>query len=94
MIIGLGRWGEGTEAIDRRSLNLHFRIVDGKPGFMVVEKEQSAFRDAEEVFGMAMSRAEASAHPSVQEFYEVADRIIEDDPRVKEFIAAMERRVN
>ena len=91
-VIGMGRWGEGSSAQDRVALFLHYHVLENGPAFMVINRGDTAFADTEAFLGRALAREEALAHPWIKAVFNIADRIIEDDLRVKEFIEGCGRK--
>jgi len=81
--IGLGLWGEGTTAADRRSFGIDVRSIDRTPQMMITDHP---FVDEPDLLGHLLPREEALVDPAIGDLWDVADAIVTDDPRV---VAAM-----
>jgi hypothetical protein len=62
------------------------RFLEGGPGFMVVDAASSAWGNAE-FLGAKLSRSDALSSSVSKEAFSIVDSLIQDDVRIKEFIA-------
>lgn len=65
------------------------RIGPDGPGFMLVDADSVPWQDA--FLGMKLTRAQALADSRKAEVFEILDRIVEDDPRFRAFLAGRMR---
>ena len=59
--------------------------VNGMPSCMVIDAAETAWAK-EELLGKPLSREQVMADPIKQEAFDFFDRIVQDDPRVREFV--------
>lgn len=75
LTIGLGAFGDGTDASDRNSFCIEWRAE----GMRLAEEPA---RDRPELLGAFLPRDIALNVPNVDQLWHVADHIVTDDPRV------------
>lgn len=85
MAIGLGEWGDGAASSQRRSIGLQCRTTDDEIQFMVIEPDQSPW-GRKEFLGRMLPRETALQDSAIKEFFQIAERVVDDDPRVSNFI--------
>lgn len=86
LMVSIGLWGEGTGPEDRIAIGLECRILDERPSFMVVDADQMPWSN-KNLFGAYRTRAEVIADPIRFEVFRILDRVVEDDPRFRAFLA-------
>src|SRR2546430_6538140 len=75
----LGKWGDGTTAIDRFAVALHFFIDADSFGFTVVDANQTPIA-SHPLVGRALSRESVINTPLAQEIFNLVDAIwLEDE---------------
>ena len=84
LTVGLGAWGDGTDASMRRAFHVKARPVRRrlrapKPGFGLVD---APFVDEPGTLGANHTRASALQSPALELLWQVVDVVIEADPRV------------
>jgi hypothetical protein len=75
LTIGLGAFGDGTDASDRNSFCIEWRAE----GMRLAEEPA---RDRPELLGAFLPRDVALNVPNLDQLWHVADHIVTDDPRV------------
>jgi len=85
MAIGLGEWGDGSSPEKRRSMGLECRTTGDQYQFVVIEPEQSPWGKSE-FLGRMLPREKALDDIQIKEFFQIADHIIQEDPRVRAFL--------
>ena len=75
LTIGLGAFGDGTNASDRNSFCIEWRAE----GMRLAEEPA---RDRPELLGAFLPRDVALNMPNVDQLWHVADHVVTDDPRV------------
>jgi hypothetical protein len=80
--IGLGEWGDNATEEDRFSVGLNAWSVAEQKNFAVIEPSDSPW-GATKFIGRMMSRDSVLASPEKEEFFHVAEHIVNDDPRIK-----------
>ena len=85
LTISIGKWWDDDAVNERRWLVLTVRPSAAQFEMRIGEPEQSRHVDFKPL-GIAVSRAEALASPLREEFFAVADYIIERDPTVKSYL--------
>jgi hypothetical protein len=84
LAVGLGQFGEGSDASQRVSFGLIMRMVNSQFEVMVVEPEQSPWPN-QRVLGPMLSRTEALSHPRIKDVFHITDHVTMDDPDVKRY---------
>jgi hypothetical protein len=79
LTISLGQWGDGASAAERQAVAIDLRSFDGQPQCMIVD---DAFIQDPDSLGHHLPRDEALANPSLSEFWEITDAILEQDTRL------------
>jgi hypothetical protein len=87
--LSIGGWGEDSNPAQRQLIGLDCRVLEDGPAFMVINAADSPWGDEEEL-GTKLSREAALASPLRQECFDILDRIIEDDGRVRDFLSGAE----
>lgn len=85
MAISLGEWGEGSSPENRRSVALECRTTEDQYQFMIIDPEQSPWGKSE-FLGRMLPREKALDDSRIDEFFRIADHIVQEDPRVKAFV--------
>jgi hypothetical protein len=85
LTVTIGGWGGGDPA-QRRSVNLLIRKPGGQVGVMVTDAERSHWRSSA-TLGRFLDRDEALASVDISAYFEVADQVIQGDPRVRDYLA-------
>lgn len=75
LTIGLGAFGDGTDASDRNSF-----CIEWRPEGMRLTEEPA--RDRPELLGTFLPRDVALNVPNLDQLWHVADHVVTDDPRV------------
>jgi hypothetical protein len=75
LTIGLGAFGDGTDASDRNSFCIEWRAE----GMRLAEDPA---RDRPELLGTFLPRDIALNAPNIDQLWHVADHVVTDDPRV------------
>ena len=84
MTVGLGAWGDGTDASMRRAFHIEARAVPTKllrrrkPGFGLID---TPVIDAPDSLGANLTRKQALASPDLPLLWEIVDFVIEADAR-------------
>lgn len=88
LAIAWGEWGPEARADDRVVVSLLARVEEeGAFEFMVVDPERTPF-EPDPILGRPLSRAEALAHASIQRIFLLGQDVVNDDPRVAEWLEA------
>jgi len=88
LAIAWGKWGRDTVPGDRVLVSLLARSdEEGSFEFMVVDPERTPF-ECDAVLGQALSRSEALAHVDLQKIFSVGQDVVNEDPRVSEWMMA------
>jgi hypothetical protein len=87
--VSIGVWGDDSRPLDRAMFGIECRIAADGPGFMLVDAESMPWDDA--FLGMKLTRQQALADSRKAEVFEIVDRIVEDDPRFRTFLAGRMR---
>jgi len=82
--ISIGGWGEGDLA-KREWVYIEARPTPQSYEMMVREPKESLYYE-KPTLGRSLTRCEALASPSIQEFFAVADHIAFNDPAVKSYL--------
>lgn len=89
LTVSIGDWGatdaNGHDAQLRRWLFMEARPTSDRYEIMVREPEESLYF-SKPLLGKPMTRAEALASPSLDEFFAVADFVAFNDPAVKSYL--------
>ena len=86
MAIGLGEWGDGSSPETRRSIGLECRTTDDKFQFMIIDPGQSPWGKSE-FLGRMLPREKALTDLQIDDFFQIADHIVQEDPRVRAFLS-------
>ena len=85
LAVGLGEWGDDDASPeDRRAFALVMRSTDEAYQVMVVDADESPWRNAR-VIGRMLDRDEALAHPWIGDVFHITDHMVEDDPAIKSY---------
>lgn len=84
--ISIGEWGEAPQPAQRQLVGLECRVQENRPTFMIINAADSPWSHRREL-GTNLSRETALSGPLCQESFDIIDRIITDDQRVKNFLA-------
>jgi hypothetical protein len=87
--ISIGAWGESSRPVDRATFGIECRVTAEGPGFMLVDAAAMPWDDA--FLGMRLTRPQALADVRKTEVFEIVDRIVEEDPRFRTFLAGRMR---
>ncbi len=88
LAIACGTWGPDSSPEDRYVVSLLARVEqEGSFEFMVVGPERVPVEPAP-VLGRQLSRDEALAHPDLEEVFLIGQEVVNEDPRVAEWLAA------
>lgn len=87
--VSIGTWGDDSRPIDRVTFGIECRVTAEGPGFMLVDAAEMPWDDP--FLGMRLTRLQALADARKAEVFEILDRIVEDDPRVRTFLAGRMR---
>lgn len=88
LAIAWGEWGPETTADERVVVSMLARVEEeGAFEFMVVDPERTPF-EPDPILGRPLSRAEALAHAAIQRIFLLGQDVVNDDPRVAEWLAA------
>ena len=85
LTITIGGWG-GDDPAKRRSVNFLVRKPSGKVGMMITNAARSHWRSSSDL-GQFLDRDEALASEDIKAYFHVADHVLEDDPRVRDYLA-------
>jgi hypothetical protein len=86
LAIAWGDWGRDAAPEDRVVVSLLARVEDeGSFEFMVVDPDRTPF-ESHTVLGRQLTRPEALAHTDIQEIFLVGQDVVNDDPRVAEWL--------
>ena len=85
-LVSIGAWGDGTGPADRRAFSLECRLLETGPAFMLVDAH--ALPWANEDLGRPLARSEALVDALKPSVFVVLDRLVEDEPRFREFLTA------
>ncbi|OFX21182.1 MAG: hypothetical protein A2V77_12450 [Anaeromyxobacter sp. RBG_16_69_14] len=84
--VSLGRFGEGTGPGDRLVVTLLARLEEEGIELMAVDPERCPFECAE-VLGRQLGRADALTWDGIDEVFQIAELVANQDPRVKGWLA-------
>ena len=84
----LGRWGDGTSAVDRFAVALHFFIEPDRFGFSVVDADQTAIA-SHPLVGRALPRESVIDTPLAREAFNLVDAIWLEDENVAEVASSI-----
>jgi len=79
----IGRWGEGSSSADRWAASLEYRVVDGNPGFMVLDAGPRPVASSD-LARVALARADLVETPLAATVFAIADTVFAGDPRIDE----------
>ena len=85
LAIAVGEWTEGTSPADRVSIGMRATPTPATVDFMVMNPTESPWSDTP-LLGKMLGREQALAHPALKEVVHVADHIVRDDTRVRNFL--------
>ncbi len=80
LLVSIGDWTDGSTPADRAAVVMKAQKIDGRFQLMVVGPEGCPWDDVA-VFGAIATRAEALARADIQEYFHVADHVLEIDTR-------------
>jgi hypothetical protein len=79
----IGKWGEGSNPVDRKAVALDFRQLETGPAFRVIDaKDRPAGTNA--LVGEALSRKQVIGEPIAQLVFGICDTVFLEDARVSE----------
>jgi hypothetical protein len=87
--VSIGVWGDDSRPIERGMFGIECRIAADGPGFMLVDAESLPWDDR--FLGLRLTRPQALADSRKAEVFEILDRILEEDPRFRTFLAGRMR---
>jgi len=90
LAVGLGEWSEDSGPDGRQSFALDLRVTESRYEVMVTDAADSPWANAS-VLGPMLNRAEALAHPRIQEVFHVTDHMVLEDPDLKEHLEKQSR---
>jgi hypothetical protein len=79
----LGEFGDGTTAIDKFAVALHFFVDSDRFGFMVVDADQTPI-SSHPLVGYALPRASVIDTPLAEEAFNLVDAIWLEDENIAE----------
>jgi hypothetical protein len=85
MVVSIGDWGEDSSPADRVTVGLCCLLQGRQVIFNVVSPHQSPWGDYA-YLGAMLSQDDALGHPYLRAFVDVARQVVQDDPRVREFL--------
>jgi hypothetical protein len=85
LVVSLGDFVEGSGPWSRRAVAIECRVTEEEYRFSVIEPDDSPWSDAA-VLGEVLPRDGALKHPDIQEFFHIAEHVVQDDPRVREIL--------
>ena len=91
ILVGLGKWGDGTTDADRRSFFIEMRR--GPDGFdvRVVDAAASPWPNAK-LLGRTLDRHEALGDPLLHEVFHITDHMVADDAFIREYFKRLNSR--
>ena len=84
-LVSLGDWAEGSTPVDRTAFALELRSMDDHYSVMVVDSEQSPWREAS-IVGRLLDREEALQHDWIKEVFHVTDHMVVEDAPLKAYL--------
>jgi len=87
LAIGVGDWGEESSPRDRTSVSLFVRPTESEFQMTLTDREASPWRNSS-LLGTMMNRADALTSPLKDVLFEIADRVVAEDPRIRSYLAA------
>ena len=86
LAIAWGDWSRGAAPGDRVVVSMLARVEEeGSFEFMVVDPERTPF-ECDAALGRQLTRPEALAHADIQRIFLVGQDVVNDDPRVAEWL--------
>lgn len=89
LAIAVGEWAEGTSPADRVSIGIRATRTPSSVDFMVLNSMESPWGDTP-LLGKMLEREQALAHPALKGVVHVAEHIVRDDPRVRNFLDSID----
>src|SRR5581483_4903170 len=80
----LGPWGEGTSSADRCVVAVAYRLIDGKPQFMVIDADGRPVAKSGKLAEMVLRRDQVVGTPLAPDVFAILDAIWLDDGRIRE----------
>lgn len=85
LAVSVGRWGDGTSGVDRRTVGLECRMGDDRPAYMVIDAASTMWADRE-LLGEMLARAAVLSDPIRDQVFAIADAVAAEDPRFDAFL--------
>jgi len=79
----IGRWGEGTQRLDRFSVSMAFRRTAEGPQFMLIDSSLRPVATSELV-GRSLARSDVIGTSLAQQAYDIVDCVWLNDRRIEE----------
>ncbi len=86
-IIGLGKWGDGTQAEDRVAFPFRIWVVGTRFQVGLANAADSPYRDAK-IMGKILDREAALKHEWVSEAFRITDQMVAEDQEIISFFSA------
>lgn len=87
ILLGVGKWGEGTSSSMRKMIGVQCRMGSDRPAFMVVDASKVELDD-DHILGEGLTREQTLSDPLKDEFFRLLDHITANDSRIKNFLQA------
>jgi hypothetical protein len=85
MAIAVGQWEDGSSTADRVSIGLRATSTATSIDFRALNSDESPWSDTP-LLGKMLEREHALAHPAWREVLAVAEHVVRDDARVRDFL--------
>jgi len=89
-LISIGGWG--GDSSERVAFALDLRVVNKRPGVMVVDARETPWGNEGERLGRMLDRASALAHPRSKEAFAISDTMWSDDPVLRPYFLGRSTR--
>jgi hypothetical protein len=83
--ISIGEWGEGTTLEQRCAFALRIWPGDDRHNVSVLDAADSPWKDAK-IIGRTLGRAEALAHPRLQDVFHITDHMVSNDAPLRDYL--------
>jgi hypothetical protein len=87
MAIAVGRWEEGSSAADRVSIGVRATSTATTIDFIALNSADSPWSNTP-LLGKMLERDQAVTHPAWREVLEVAEYVVQNDARIRDFWGA------
>lgn len=84
VLLSLGEWWDGTSPYSRNAFAFRIWLKGNQFQVGVIDAQDAGWPDAS-IMGRRMTRAEALAHPLIQEAFHISDHITEEDPAIRAY---------